>query len=246
VRNGVSHPKILIGGDIGAISTQAGRAPKFEVQWFTPIPQCFGKSIEFHLNKKDATKFAQATITQYERYRATLEVGAVYTDRHIESYGLKPQGNTNVLVSNGPEGNGPEYVAAVVIYGVPHYFGRKKVVDPAFVPGAQTAMPRRDPYFGREPVHENGLADRIGLLIGVGMSQPGRRFVIGGSFEVVTGLNVFVVNESVRLTVLNGYSPGDVFTGTAAQIPLKDDWDNGWAAGVAFDARYAVALFGKK
>ena len=78
------------------------------------------------------------------------------------------------------------------------------------------------------------------------MSQPGRRFVIGGSFEVVTGLNVFVVNESVRLTVLNGYSPGDVFTGTAAQIPLKDDWDNGWAAGVAFDARYAVALFGKK
>jgi hypothetical protein len=240
-------PKVLIGGDLATIKLEAGREPKFEVQWFMPIPQCFGKSIEFHLNKQGAPKFAQATITQYERFRATLQVGAVFTDRHIESFGLRPEGTTKVLVSNGPEADhGPEYIASVVVYGLPHYFRRRQVTDPAFVAGDTTKTPRRDPYFGREPVHDNGVADRIGLLVGVGMSQPGRRFVIGGSFEVVSGVNVFLVNESTRLTVLNGFEVGDTFTGEAKDIPLKDQWENGWAVGVSFDVRYAVALFGQK
>src|SRR5262245_47249416 len=94
-------PKILA-SDISGISLTAERAPRFSVQWFVPVPQCFGTSVEFHLNKSGANKFVSTQLTQYERYRATLQVGAVFTTRHIESFGLKPQDGKNLLVSNGP------------------------------------------------------------------------------------------------------------------------------------------------
>ena len=238
-------PKVLIGG---AITTELREAvPRFEVQWFTPAAQCFGTSVQFHLNKANAAKFVSATITQYERYRATLQVGAVFSKRHIESFGLRTEGDQKFLVSNGPgPERGPEYVASVVVYGIPHYLRRRAVRDPPFLPGAATAPPRKDPYFGRDPVNESTVADRVGALIGVGLSQPGRRFVIGGSFELVSGINLFGVREFVRQTFLNEASVGDEFNGEAKDISLRDDWDNGWSFGISFDARYAVALFGKK
>ena len=239
-------PKILA-SDISGISPTAGRAPKFSVQWFVPVPQCFGTSVEFHLNKSGANKFVSTQLTQYERYRATLQVGAVFTTRHIESFGLKPQNGTNVLVSNGPgTDTAPEYIASVVIYGVPNYFMRRRISEPSFLPGAAVASPRKVPYFGREPVHETGVRDRVGAMIGVGLSQPGRRFVAGLTFELVMGVNAFVAGEYAKLTFLNGFEPGQEFSGAADTIPLRDEWQKGWVVGLSFDGRYATALFGKK
>lgn len=238
-------PKVLIGGEIS--TPQRESRGVFEVQWFTPAAQCFGASVQFHLNKRGAAKFVGATITQYERYRATLQVGAVFSTRHIESFGLRTEGDKKFFASNGPgPERGPEYLASVVVYGIPHYLRRRTVGDPPFLPGAATAPARKDPYFGRDPVNESSFADRVGALIGVGLSQPGRRFVIGGSFELVSGVNIFGVREFVRQTYLNAASVGEEFAGEAKDISSRDDWENGWSFGISFDARYAVALFGKK
>ena len=238
-------PKVLIGGEVAGIKPES--LGPLEVQWFTPAAQCFGTSVQFHLNKAGKPKFASATITQYERYRATLQVGAVFSERHIESFGLRTEGDKKFLVSNGPgNGRGPEYVASVVVYGIPHYLRRRKVADPPFLAGAATAPARKDPYFGRDPVNESSVADRVGALMGVGMSQPGRRLVLGATFELVSGINLFGVREFVRQTYLNEASVGDEFAGEAKDISLRDDWDSGWSFGISFDARYAVALFGRK
>ena len=240
-------PKVLVSGDISGAAYRVDTKSRFEVLWLTPAAQCFGTTVEFHLNKANAPKFAAATITQYERYRATLQLGAVFSDRHIESFGLRTAGDKKFIVSNGPSAErGPEYVASVVIYGVPNYLRRRAVKDPSFLSGAATAPARTDPYFGRDPVNENRFADRIGALIGVGMSQPGRRLVAGGTFELVYGLNAFGVLEFVLLNKLNGNAVGDEFTGEAKDIALRDEWAHGWSFGLSFDARYAVALFSKK
>lgn len=238
-------PKVLVGGSLADIKVEA--AAPFEVQWFAPAAQCFGGSVEFHLSKPNALKFVKATITQYERYRATLQLGAALTERHIESFGLRAEGDKQFLVSKGPgEEHGPEYLAAVVVYAIPNYFRRRTVADPKFLNPTGTAPLRKDPYFGREPVHENGAADRLGLVLGVALSQPGRRLVVGGAFEVVTGVNILALYEFVRLNKLNGFEVGDEFAGTVEDIPLRDDWDRGWTLGVSFDVRYATALFGRK
>jgi hypothetical protein len=203
--------------------------------------------VQLHLDKTGREKFVSTTITQYERYRATLQVGAVFTERHIQSFGLRTEGGKKFLVETGPdEQRGPEYVASVVIYGLPNYLRRRRVLDPSFVPGASTAGARKDPYYGRDPVNENGAMDRFGALMGVGLSQPGRRLVLGATFELVTGVNLFGAHEFVRQTFLNDAEVGDEFVGEAKDISLREGWENGWSFGISFDARYAVALFGKK
>jgi hypothetical protein len=239
-------PKVLA-SDLSQIKPESGRAPRFDVQWFVPVPQCFGASVELHLNKAGAPKFVSTQITQYERYRATLQLGAVFSKKHIESFGLAPIGGKQVLVSKGPDADrAPEYTASVVIYAFPRYLYRRRVSDPPFLPAAGTATERKVPYFGREPVHETGAIDRLGAMFGVGMSQPGRRFVTAVTFEIFTGVNVFAGGEFVKLIKLNGYEPGQEFTGAADAIPLRDKWERGTMIGMSFDGRYATALFAKK
>ena len=82
--------------------------------------------------------------------------------------------------------------------------------------------------------------------MGAGLNQPGRRFLVGGSFELMTGVNVFLTREFVRTSELEGVAVGDVFAGEASTIPKRDHWRQAWTGGVSLDARYALALFGKK
>jgi hypothetical protein len=66
------------------------------------------------------------------------------------------------------------------------------------------------------------------------------------SLEVLTGVKLVVSREFVRLPELKGVAVGDTFVGDAATIPTGDHWREAWTAGLSIDARYALALFGRK
>jgi hypothetical protein len=250
-------PKVLISADTSAVTFQSGRVPEgLSVQWFPPLRRCFGTAagVKLAVKKGEAQPKALAyTLKQFERYRATLQIGVAASDLHQQTFGLRPDGTAKRIIETSADERGPEYVASLVLYGVPHYFTRRSSTEPCYVsaPGrrecAKPELPaQREAYYGRDPVSESGVADRIGLLVGAGASQPGRRFVLGGAFDVITGVNVFVAREFVRVNELEGVAVGDVFAGEAATIPTRDHWRQAWIAGVSLDTRYALAFLTRR
>jgi hypothetical protein len=250
-------PKVLISADTSTITFQSGRVPEgLSVQWFPPLRRCFGAAVGVKLAVKPGAAQAKElayTLKQFERYRATLQIGAAASDLHQQTFGLRADGTDKRIIETSAGERGPEYVGALVLYGLPHYFIRRVSAEPCYVtaPGkrdcAKPELPaQREPYYGRDPVNESGFADRIGLLAGAGASQPGRRFVLGGAFDVIPGVNVFVVREFVRRGELEGVAVGDVFAGEAATIPTRDHWRQAWVAGVSLDTRYALAFLARK
>ena len=258
-------PKVLISADVSTLTIQSRTAGELRAEWFPPLRRCFGTAAGIKLSvtkegKPEATALAY-TLKQFDRYRATLQIGVAASDLHQQTFGLRKDGEVNRIIETSADERGPEYVAALVLYGFPNYFFRRSAQAPCFyqhtntkteksdarVCGPETKEPaQRENYFGRDPVNENSVADRIGLLVGAGMNQPGRRFLLGGSFEIVTGINVFLTREFVRLPELDEVSVGDEFVGEASTIPIRDHWRQAWTAGVSLDARYALALFGRK
>jgi hypothetical protein len=257
-------PKVLISGDVSALDLKAAEEPAKRVpqaQWFPPLRRCFGSAagVKLTVDTGDGKIKALAyTIKQFERYRATLQIGIAASKLHQQTFGLRPDGAIKKIIETSAEERGPEYIASVVFYGVAHYFKRPAVTSAPIVeqvagptrrvvaaPGAWKT-PGREAYFGRDPVNESSALDRIGLVMGTGLNQPGRRFHVGGSFELLTGVNAFLTREFVRSPELEGYAVGDEFTGEAVAIPVRDHWRYRWSAGIALDARYALALFTRK
>ena len=251
-------PKVLISADISSLTLLAAEEP--DVRWFPPLRRCFGPAagIKLTVGSGDKARTLAYTLKQFERYRATLQLGVAASELHQRGFALRTAGTTKRIFETTPEERGPEYVASVVIYGVPHYFARRSVRDPSFADrgagiagtvtghAASAGEAYREPYWGRDPVNDNGVMDRIGLLLGAGINQPGRRFLVGGSLELLTGVNAFFAREFVRTPELEGVAVGDEFTGEAAALPLRDHWRMAWTGGISIDARYALALFGRK
>lgn len=170
---------------------------------------------------------ARATLEQAQRYRATMHLGSAFTELHDRSFGLRPDGANQRIFGKGPDDRGPEYYAAVVLYALPRYL-------PSLFGGER--------YPGRDVVHDQGIADRIGGVVGVGISDPRKQFVAGFAFEVLAGVNVTGTWYFTRVTRLTGVNEGDVFTGTEAQIPTRQQWDEEFVLGLSLDLRYAATL----
>jgi hypothetical protein len=251
-------PKVLTSADISSVTLLAAEQP--QIRWFPPLRRCFGAAagIRLTVGSGEKARTLAYTLKQFERYRATLQLGVAASELHQRGFALRTAGATRRIFETSPEERGPEYVASVVIYGVPRYFARRPVRDPRFADrgaglvgtaagqAAAAGEAYREPYWGRDPVNDNGVMDRIGLLLGAGINQPGRRFLVGGSLELLTGVNVFFAREFVRTPELEGVAVGDEFSGEAAALPLRDHWRMAWTGGISIDARYALALFGRK
>ncbi|HEX6042469.1 hypothetical protein [Longimicrobium sp.] len=164
---------------------------------------------------------------QSELYRATLHLGTLFTTLHNRSFGLRPDGEDQRIYSKGPTDRGPEYYAAVVLYGLPHYI-------PSLFGG--------DRYRGRDVVRDHSLADRIGGVVGVGLSDPRKQFVLGLAFEALAGVNVTGTWNFARVNSLAEVEEGAVFTGAESEIPQRQEWENEFVLGVSLDLRYVAAL----
>lgn len=166
-------------------------------------------------------------LAQSQRYHGTLQLGVVFTEQHDREFGLRPEAGESVIFDKGPTDEGPEFTASVVIYSLPK----------SLISLAQGRFP------GRDIVHEQGVLDRIGGIIGVGLTDPGDRFIAGLSFELFSGLNVSYVQDFAKVTRLAGVSENDPFAGTQDEIPTRKVWRNHSYVGLGLDLRYVVAMF---
>lgn len=216
-----------------------GSEALYRAVWFSPR-ECFGPNIVVKIFGKGLRTAGDAgrpdvtqeyTLNQYDRYRATVQTGVLFSTLQDPTFGLRPgTGDTTLIYNKGPANRGPEYIATIVLYGFPRYL-------PTLVGG-----PR---YRGRDIIHEQGLADRIGALLGVGLSQPGDHFVAGLTFELLAGVNVVGAWHFAKVHELAGVREGDPFKGTADQIPTETVWRHRFQAGLSLDLRYATQLFAK-
>jgi hypothetical protein len=201
---------------------------------------CYDTSVEIDLKAQRTDQATQKladvsrtyVLSQAVRYNATLQVGPLFTNQQPHTFGLSvdSKGVSHIL-DKGPTGRGPEYIGTLVLYALPRQlaslFGGK-------------------PYDGRDILHDQSFADRLGGVLGAGLSDPGKLFVAGLSFEIFSYVNLTAVYSWTRLPQLSGVQAGDVFTGTADQIPVQDQWKGHFALGISVDLRYAAALFNKK
>jgi len=176
------------------------------------------------------------TLSQYKRYRATFHMGAVYTDLHDTKFGLRDADGTNVIFNSEPVKRGPEYVAALVVQGVGHYFENlRSRGDPNDT--------RNWPYKGRDPIHDGAFLDKLGFVMSAGIEHPGDRFGVGLSYEVAYGINIVGLYEMAKVKQLRGFEIGDPFTGAADTIPTGKEWESKFSVGLTFDLAYATKLF---
>lgn len=201
--------------------------PDYEFEALLPR-RCFNTSVDITIDEADK-QIGRYTLTQYDRYRATLQVGSVFTTLHDNVYGLRTDGTNMRIFNKGPVKSGPEYYASVVIYGLPHYLGELR--------------PNAPHYLGRDIVNDQGLADRIGGVVAASASHPAQRFAAGLSLEVVRGVNVIGLLEFAQVKRLVGYHEDDIFTGAETTIPVRDQWNHHFVAGLSLDFRYVTALF---
>lgn len=231
-----STPSVLV-TDSGAFSLLQGSEQKrgfgtspYQVMKFPPR-QCFNENLTITIKNSSGTAVASLPFQQYQRYRATLQIGALFSPVHDTTFGTRTVNNQSVVFSEGPTGKGPEYVATLVVYGLPHYL-HQLVGGPA--------------YHGREVVNEREWADVIGGVIGVGLNDPGKRFVTGLSFELLAGINLLGVWEFAETTQLVGINEGDALPPGVTTPSTRKHWDSKAVVGLSFDLRYITALFGRK
>jgi len=231
-------PNIYVGGTLDIPGKQAAE-DVFVIDKFPPR-RCYNSVVTIQVEKKglDPNTNAQVTATgqyvwqQYQRYKATLQLGILFTDLQDQTYGLLAEGDKTVIYSKGPENTGPSYVASLVIYSFPRY-----------IAGIFSSKSR---FQGRDILHDNDFIDRIGAVLSVGVDNPGRRFSFGLSFELLYGINLVGVYEFARITELAGLEVGDEFSGTVDTIPTHDVWKEKLTFGLSIDLRYVTALFSKK
>jgi hypothetical protein len=201
---------------------------------------CFDTSVEIDLKAQRTDQATQKladvsrtyVLSQAVRYNATLQVGPLFTNQQPHTFGLSVDSqNVSHILDKGPTGRGPEYIGTLVLYALPRQlaslFGGK-------------------PYDGRDILHDQSFADRLGGVLGTSLTDPSKLFVAGLSFEIFSYVNLTAVYSWARLPELSGVQAGDVFTGTADQIPIQDQWKGRFAFGISVDLRYAAALFNKK
>ncbi|MBC7992625.1 MAG: hypothetical protein H7Z15_05210 [Rhizobacter sp.] len=189
--------------------------------------ECASDSVKVKL-KIDDVESEEITLQLFSRTTALVHVGVLNTKLREPEFGLRTDNGSTVITDKEAQSRGPEYVATVVIQGLPHY------------------LRKGFSYRGRDLVHDNGTLDRIGLAFGFGLKNPTKRFGMGLSYEVTKGVNVVAMHEWVKRTRLDGVKLGDTFAGAAGDIPTSREWAKGWAFGVTFDTAYITSAFGSK
>lgn len=194
-----------------------------------PERSCFNSSVAVTLKADigNTTVTARTTVDQATRYRATLNLGTLFTNLHDRSFGLRSDGTNSRIFGKGPDNRGPEYYAAVVLYALPRY------IPTLFGQGH---------YAGRDVVHDNTLIDRLGGVVGVGIKDPRKQFVVGFALEAIPGVSLTGTWNYARVTRLAEVKEGDIFTGTAETLPTRQVWDHEFAWGLSLDLRYVSAL----
>ncbi len=194
-----------------------------------PSRRCFNPSVDIRVTGKKGSDalLVDHPLQQSQRYRGTVQLGAVFTPQHLHGFAVRPSGTSTVIYDQGPTGTGTEYQVALVLYALPRSL--------LSIFGA--------PYPGRDLVHDQGFLDRLGGLVGVSLSDPSRRFYAGLSFEVLYGVNATWGVELFRGRELAGVAVGDAFSATDA-IPTRErwGWDKVW--GVSIDLLYVKNLYG--
>ena len=194
-----------------------------------PPRRCYNPTLNIRVTGEKGTTAISIDhpVQQAQRYRATFQLGVVFTKQHLHTFALQPSGGTTVIFDQGPTGTGVEYQASLVLYALPRnviaLFGR--------------------PYPGRDLVRDQGILDRIGGSLGVSLSDPSRRFYAGLAFEVLYGVNVTYGLEFFRGRELAGVSVGDPFAADAGPIPTREHWGTDGVWGVSVDLLYAKELF---
>ncbi|MCP3137299.1 hypothetical protein [Pyxidicoccus xibeiensis] len=193
--------------------------------------RCFNANVDISFRRSQAAGDEGAirfNLSQHELYRATLQLGAIFTPQHVRDFDVRPSGEENILYSKGPNGRGVEYTASLVLYGAPRY-----VISLFGGPS----------YSGRDLVHDQGVLDRLGAVLGIGLTQPGRRFVAGLSFEVIYGVNVLYVADVLRAPQPVGARLDEPFAGTRDDIRTEERWSTRGVFGLSVDLLYVKELF---
>ncbi|HKQ15481.1 MAG TPA: hypothetical protein VJT80_18745 [Steroidobacteraceae bacterium] len=180
------------------------------------------------------------TLTQYQRYRATFHLGALYTDLHNPDFALRNDGTSDVIYDKEANKRGPEYLAALIVPGVAYYAEElfEKVGK-----NRNASDPANWGYKGYDPIHDKTWKDKLGLVITAGIEDPGDRFGLGLSYEIAYGINLVGVYEMAKVKQLSGHAIGDPFTGTTDQIPTDKEWESKFSIGLTFDLAYVTKLF---
>jgi hypothetical protein len=223
-------PSLFLSSGIGALSgLSGGRFQLIEL----PPRRCWNSAVDVSVSKAPKAGEDEHTsrygLSQSGRYRGTVQLGVLFTELHEQTFGLRTTDSARIF-SKGPTSNGPDYVASVVIYSLPRYF--------------INLFSGRLDFGGRDILHDQTILDRIGGVVGVGLKNPGRRFVFGFSFEALYGVNAIAAWDRARIPVLApGLSEGSAFTGAESEIPTVDDWKTKFEFGFSMDLRYVMALF---
>jgi hypothetical protein len=225
------------GPPLAALVSRDQAVPIYATAFISLPHKCYGSVISFQTNgyeiKTSAPKPEDKPFTvsrkmdQYTRYFAGLQIGVIASRNHDQTFGLKP-GTERTIYSKSPTGITPQFAASIVFYGILNYLDNRK-----------------QPYEGRDVVNEKGFKDKLGASFGTSVSDPTRRVVAGLSYELGSGIDLFVGAEYVRVQALNGFRVGDALPGMGSDIPVHDIGKTGFVIGITLDATYVSTLFHK-
>src|SRR5688572_3224280 len=220
-----STPNILASGSLGDLS-KALQSEEFSIREF-PVRQCWDSAVTINGTGPEDKQFSYA-LQQAKRYRATVHLGTVFTENHgDETFALQSTPDGQRIFSQGPVERGPEWVGALVFYSVLKYL---------------PSLAGRPAFPGRDPVADNGIVDKIGAVVGVGLEHPSERFIGGFSFEIAAGVNALGVWEWAQVNKLKGVTEGSIFTGAPSEIPTQKAWEKKFVFGISMDLIYAVNM----
>src|SRR5205814_811773 len=138
--------------------------------------RCYNTTVDVSIvgDNRGTNLVQRYPLTQYDRYRGTVQAGILFTPLHDATFALRQdQADTSkrFIYDKGPTNEGPEYIATLNVYAVlkylPSLLGRANRSD-------------NSPYSGRDPIHDQDMFDRIGGILGVAITNPTRRFAAGG------------------------------------------------------------------
>lgn len=221
------QPDVFSSGQIPSLEKQSATVAMadFQFQQLGLPVECASESpkVTISIPQEGASdRTREHVLTLFARYSAVFHVGVLASKLREPDFGLQTVNGQSVIVNKESEQRGPEYVAMVVIQAIPKALSNRS-------------------YPGRDLLHDNDPADRLGLAFSFGLRSPKDRFGLGLAYELARGVNVVGIHEWVRVNKLNGVSEGQTFTG---DIPTKKEWDKAWALGLTFDIEYITRVFG--
>src|SRR2546426_1775109 len=154
----------------------------------------------------------------HDLYRFRVIAGPVYTTlkRRAKSFSVITDSSGNRIVSSSPENDSPvNFPLMLKVYVTPR--GRDILVPLSWDPATLS------------------FYERLSPLVGVNLVEsPLKNFYLGLSFELKEGLDIVAGAHWAKTKHLTGgFFEGQVTT--AASVPTRERYDNGWFIGSAVD-----------